>query len=182
MPHSEGPIENILQSLQERAKELSCLYRVDEILGQGAASAQAIYRQLVEALPSGWQYSEETRATVTIDGETVTPDLAQINFLERTLKSSRVIDPPEEIDLNAAILGAIFVYPTEGLPENVQMEWDLFNEKIRTIPVSAVDQAAACSAATRSRRPWAPNAPAATARAPDMAEMTIHMRTFPRLD
>jgi hypothetical protein len=78
---------------------------------------------------------------VTIDGEAVTPDLAQINFLERTLKSSRVIDPPEEIDLNGAILGAIFVYPTEGLPQNVKMEWDLFNEKIRIIPVSAVDQA-----------------------------------------
>ena len=52
-----------------------------------------------------------------------------------------MIDPPEEIDVNSAILGAIFVYPTEGLPQNVKMEWDLFNERIQVIPVSAVDQA-----------------------------------------
>jgi hypothetical protein len=78
---------------------------------------------------------------VRIDGEEVSPDLAQINFLERTLRTSRVIDPPVELDLDGAILGAIFVYPVDGLPQNVTMEWDLFNERIQLVPASAVDQA-----------------------------------------
>jgi hypothetical protein len=78
---------------------------------------------------------------VLIDGESITPDLAQINFLERTLKTSRVIDPPEELDINSAMLGAIFVYPTTSLPQQVTMEWDLFNERIQMVPASAVDQA-----------------------------------------
>jgi hypothetical protein len=78
---------------------------------------------------------------VTIDGREVAPELARVNFLERTLRTSRVIDPPVELDLHAAMLGVIFVYPTEGLPERVTMDWDLWNERIQKVPVSAVDQA-----------------------------------------
>jgi len=79
---------------------------------------------------------------VLIDGESIEPELARINFLERTLRTSRVIDPPVDLDINAAILGAIFVYPTvDPLPQKVTMEWDLFNDKIQRVPVSAVDQA-----------------------------------------
>ena len=79
---------------------------------------------------------------VLIDGQVIEPELARINFLERTLRTSKVIDPPVDLDLNAAILGAIFVYPTvEPLPQQVTMEWDLFNDKIQLVPVSAVDQA-----------------------------------------
>ncbi len=78
---------------------------------------------------------------VHIDGRPVQPDYQRIDFLERTLTSSRVIDPPEELDSNGAILGVIFIYLTEGLPQRVTMEWDLFNERIGMIPASAVDEA-----------------------------------------
>ncbi len=78
---------------------------------------------------------------VTIDGEPVTGILESVNFLERTLTSSRVIDPPEPLDLDAAIMGAIFIYPRDGLPQKVVMEWDLWDDRIHRIPVSAVDQA-----------------------------------------
>jgi hypothetical protein len=82
------------------------------------------------------------RHAVMIDGEVVEPELARINFLERTLNTSRVIDPPEELDIDAAILGAIFVYPTvEPLPQSVTMDWDTFNERIALVPASTVDQA-----------------------------------------
>ena len=81
------------------------------------------------------------RQVVRIDGREVTPDLARVNFLERTLTSSIVVDPPRELDLDPAILGVIFVYPTDGLPQRVTMDWDLFDERIQRIPVSAVDQA-----------------------------------------
>ncbi|MHC5114147.1 MAG: hypothetical protein ACYTGP_06935 [Planctomycetota bacterium] len=81
------------------------------------------------------------RQPVEIDGAVIEPELAQINFLERTLRSSRVIDPPVELDLDAAILGVIFVYATESLPERVTLEWDLFNERIAQVPAASVDQA-----------------------------------------
>jgi len=81
------------------------------------------------------------RHPVLIDGEAIPPDLAQINFLERTLRTSRVVDPPEELDVYSAVLGAIFVYPTTGLPQHATMEWDLFTDRIPTVPTSAVDEA-----------------------------------------
>lgn len=81
---------------------------------------------------------------VVIDGERIAPELARINFLDRSLKASRVIDPPEELDINSAILGVIFVYPiVEPLPERVTMTWDLFNDKIQLISAASVDQAGA---------------------------------------
>ncbi len=84
------------------------------------------------------------RQMVVIDGEAVEPDLARINFLEQSLRTSQVVDPPVELDVNSAILGAIFVYPTvEPLPENVTMDWDLFNDKVQMIPAASVDQAGA---------------------------------------
>jgi hypothetical protein len=78
---------------------------------------------------------------VTIDGRSIEPELARVNFLERTLRTSRVIDPPVELDVYSAILGVIFVYPTDGLPQQVTMDWDLWSERTPRIPVASVDQA-----------------------------------------
>jgi len=79
---------------------------------------------------------------VVIDGETIEPELARINFLRRTLKSSQVIDPPEDLPLNPAIVGAIFVYPLEQpLPQKVTMTWDLFDEKVQKVSAATVDEA-----------------------------------------
>jgi len=78
---------------------------------------------------------------VQIDGRAIEPELARINFLERTLRTSRIVDPPVELDVYSAILGIIFVYPTDGLPERVTMDWDLWSPRIQKIPASAVDQA-----------------------------------------
>jgi hypothetical protein len=78
---------------------------------------------------------------VEIDGRTIEPELARIHFLERTLRTSRVIDPPEPLDVHAAMLGAIFVYPTDGLPDRVTLDWDLWHERLAQIPAATVDQA-----------------------------------------
>ena len=39
-PSADKPIDRILHDLQERAKELNCLYRVDELLGREEATAR----------------------------------------------------------------------------------------------------------------------------------------------
>lgn len=78
---------------------------------------------------------------VTINGKAVDGILDRVNFLERTLTSSRVIAPAQPLNANAAILGIIFVYPQPALPQEVTMTWDLWDERITRVPVSAVDQA-----------------------------------------
>jgi hypothetical protein len=98
----------------------------------------------VEIQPQLMQRTAEflrERQRVLIDGKATEPELARINFLERTLRTSRVIDPPEELDIYSAVLGVIFSYPTTGLPEKVTLDWDLFDERIQIVPAASVDQA-----------------------------------------
>ena len=77
---------------------------------------------------------------VKIDGEPVEGTIDRVNFLKRTLRSSVVVDK-QDLELLPATIGVIYVFPTDGLPQNVEMEWDLFNEKSPMIPAATVDQA-----------------------------------------
>jgi hypothetical protein len=76
---------------------------------------------------------------MTIDGQPAEPAMVRADFLERSLRTSRVIDPPEELDLNAAMMGVKFIYPHPGFPDTATMRWDLFDDKTRVVPVAAVD-------------------------------------------
>ena len=76
---------------------------------------------------------------VMIDDKPVKGQLERINFLQRTLTRSTVVDNQEQ-DVNSAILGIIYSFPTDGLPQKVTMKWDLWNEQINEIAAAAVDQ------------------------------------------
>ena len=77
---------------------------------------------------------------VKIDGKPVEGTIDRVNFLKRSLRSSVVVDK-QDLELLPATIGVIYVFPTEGLPQNVEMEWDLFNAKTPTVPAATVDQA-----------------------------------------
>ncbi|MEE9291455.1 MAG: hypothetical protein V3U83_00860 [Acidobacteriota bacterium] len=76
-----------------------------------------------------------------IDGEAATIELDRINFLRRTLRTSTVVNPPEDLSVWSATLGAIYVVPTDGLPQEVNWEWDLFAPNIQTVTAAATDEA-----------------------------------------
>lgn len=78
---------------------------------------------------------------VQVDGAVVVPELQRINFLERTLKSSIVIDPPEELAANSATLGVIYSVPTETLPQEAQVTWNLFSPKMQLVRAACTDEA-----------------------------------------
>ncbi len=82
-----------------------------------------------------------TRAVVTIDGERPEPILDRIHFLTRGLRMTRVVTPEEPVDGTSAIVGAIYVYPIDGRPQDVRLDWDLFDERITRVPASATDEA-----------------------------------------
>ena len=83
----------------------------------------------------------EDRAPVTIDGKQPKPILDRIHFLKRGLRMTRVVTPDEPIDGTSAIIGAIYVYPVDGVPKDVKLDWDLFDERIARVPGSATDEA-----------------------------------------
>lgn len=79
--------------------------------------------------------------TLTIDEKEVVPQLQRINFLKRTLKSSIVIDPPVDLDVNSATLGIIYSVPTEDLPKISSVEWNLFAPKLQEVRAASTDEA-----------------------------------------
>jgi hypothetical protein len=81
------------------------------------------------------------RQPVTVNGEPVEPILDRANFLSRTLKSSMVVEPGIDIELDSAVVGVIFVYPVASLPDNATMTWDMFDERVQQVPAASVDEA-----------------------------------------
>jgi pyruvate, water dikinase len=64
------PNENLgklLSSLHERAKELNCLYRIEEILNQAQLSTREMLERIVQTIPEGWQYPDICRARITYE-------------------------------------------------------------------------------------------------------------------
>ncbi len=60
---------NARHQLDERVKELTTIYYVNEILTREWQSAEEILQQLADVLPSGWQYSEVCAAKISFDGQ-----------------------------------------------------------------------------------------------------------------
>ena len=78
---------------------------------------------------------------VTINGAPARGRLDRIHFIRRTLRTTGIIEPPEELDVTSATLGVIFVYPIEQLPNKVAMKWELFATAIQSVPAVASDEA-----------------------------------------
>ena len=53
MIRDETQVGIILRELQERAKELNCLYKVDELLNRPELSLEEIFRGMIDVLAAG---------------------------------------------------------------------------------------------------------------------------------
>jgi len=81
------------------------------------------------------------RNPVTIDGQPAEGFLDRIHFIYRNLRTSGVVQPPQDLDAVSATLGVIWVYPVNGLPGEVEMTWEMFSDRIDRIPAAATDEA-----------------------------------------
>jgi len=68
MTGPQRPMDDMLRALQERAKELQCLYQVDELLHQGDLATAEVLDGVVKALPPAWQYPGICRARLVLGG------------------------------------------------------------------------------------------------------------------
>lgn len=64
----ETPTARLLGDLRERAKELDCLYRADELLNRFQAAPEEVFGELVQAIPNGWQYPEVCLCRLRLPG------------------------------------------------------------------------------------------------------------------
>ncbi len=103
----EKSISDLLFSLKERAKELNCLYTVEELFSRPGITVEEILTGIVNAIPPGWQYPDTCEARITL-GETV-------------VQTPRFRDTPwhqdADLQMQDQIVGRITVCYLEERPE-----------------------------------------------------------------
>jgi len=107
----------------------------------GIQDAQTLPTEIQPGIKENVAAFLATQITLNIDGKTVQPALDRINFLRRSLRASVVVDPPEEMNAISATLGAIFVAPRTGLPDQASLTWNLFSPKLQVVRAAATDEA-----------------------------------------
>ncbi|MGI9481136.1 MAG: hypothetical protein ACR2OR_02140 [Hyphomicrobiales bacterium] len=81
------------------------------------------------------------RNPLKIDGEATKPASARAAFLTVSLSGLQVLEGDKPIDHNAAILGIILSYPIKHIPKNIAVDWELFSDRIKSLPATTIDPA-----------------------------------------
>ncbi|MBN2350408.1 MAG: nucleotidyltransferase domain-containing protein [Bacteroidales bacterium] len=99
-------INNLTDELKERAKELSCLYEVQELLNDRERSLDEVFYEIVKILPQGWQYPDICKAQIIYHG------IVYQSYEFKKTKWSLDAD----IVLQDEVIGAISVFYSERRP------------------------------------------------------------------
>lgn len=106
MAESSKSMNLVMKSLEERAKELNCLYKIEEILSLPDITLPEIFQGVIEAIPDGWQYPKFCTTGINYGND----EYRDYNF-EKTQWSlkSDIIAQDEKV-------GFIELYYTKELP------------------------------------------------------------------
>jgi pyruvate,water dikinase len=96
----ESADERLLLQLQNQAKELNCLYRVEEALGQLGDPMDTVCQKIIDAIPSGWQFPDLCVAKIEIQDQIWTSQ----NFIESNWEQQA------DIVSGGTVIGRIGVY------------------------------------------------------------------------
>jgi predicted nucleotidyltransferase len=92
-----------LSGLKERAKELKCLYAVEELMKDTDKNLKEIFESLIEIIPLGWQYTTVCECRIIYEGEHFfTEDFSETEWMQTS-----------EINIDGNIAGEIQVCYTQ---------------------------------------------------------------------
>ncbi len=107
MSSQDKPIDRLVHDLQERAKELNCLYKVQELLSNPKITVDEIFKGIIKALPPGWQYPDICQAEIIFEDKTFqSPNFRKAPWVQ----SSDILVQDEPI-------GRVSVYYSEERPK-----------------------------------------------------------------
>jgi len=93
--------------LDERLKELGCLYGISELIKKKNISLEEMFQGVVDLIPAGWQHSEITCARIVLDGQ----EFRTENFRETIWKQT------QDITVYGNRIAAVEVFYLEERPE-----------------------------------------------------------------
>ena len=98
--------DRLLWALQERAKELSCIYQVEELLKDPETPLSEVFEGVVRAIPPGWQYPDLCQARIRYQDEVfATPEFAGTPWVQE-----------EDIVVHGRVVGRLEVAYTQEVP------------------------------------------------------------------
>ena len=107
-PRTPAAVSTLFSTLHERAKELSCLYRIEEILSLYDVPLGEVFRQIIEAIPPGWQFPDCCQARITYGADVFeTPDFEETPHVQCA-----------EIRVQDAPVGSLCVSYSRATPES----------------------------------------------------------------
>jgi hypothetical protein len=81
------------------------------------------------------------RNPVLVDGEALKPILDRSNYVKVALTGIQLVEKPERLEIDTAIVGVIITYLTDGMPQQVTVDWELFTDQMERVPATATDPA-----------------------------------------
>jgi pyruvate,water dikinase len=88
------PWKQIIDDLTERARELNCLYQIEELLRDTESDLEEILQKVIDIIPSGWQYAPVCRAHLHLEGVSYQSKGFKEN---RSCQSAPILSEGEEI-------------------------------------------------------------------------------------
>ncbi len=82
-----------------------------------------------------------TQNPVLVDGKALKPILDRTNYVKVSVTGIQLVEKPERLEISTAIVGVIIAYITEGLPQQVTVDWQLFTDQVQQVPATATDPA-----------------------------------------
>jgi hypothetical protein len=98
--------DSLIPQLQERAKELACLYRIEELLSNPDRPPDEVFDGVVAAVPAGWRFPHLCRATITLGDRLHAPP----GFTETEWVQCAAIIVQDRVE------GRVCVYYSEPVP------------------------------------------------------------------
>ena len=86
-------------ALQERIKELNCLYGISQLAERNLYSLDSLLQELVNFLPHSWQYPELTCARILFKGETYTSHGFQVTNWRQSSRIYMYHEPVGEVSI-----------------------------------------------------------------------------------
>ena len=82
-----------------------------------------------------------TKNPVLVDGQALKPILDRTNYVKVSITGIQPVEKPQRLEISTAIVGVIIAYITEGLPQQVTVDWQLFTDQVQQVPATATDPA-----------------------------------------
>jgi hypothetical protein len=78
---------------------------------------------------------------VNVDGEALKPIMDRSNYVSVGISGIQILEQPQRLEISTAIVGVIIAYLTEGMPQQVTVDWELFTGQVQQVPATATDPA-----------------------------------------